>query len=104
MPGPGFGSAAKYLATSMLEAGLDIASMVGSRGSVFVMEVMGRNTGWLAAATALAQSIRPWTPPPPPAPDPNAPAPAAPAADPHHPMVGVPVPVTNAPPEMLPPQ
>ncbi|MDD3675713.1 MAG: 6-phosphofructokinase [Thauera propionica] len=51
---PGFGSAAKYLATSMLEAGLDIASMVGSRGSVFVMEVMGRNTGWLAAATALA--------------------------------------------------
>ena len=51
---PGFGSAAKYLATSMLEAGLDIASMVGKRGSVFVMEVMGRNTGWLAAATALA--------------------------------------------------
>ena len=51
---PGFGSAAKYLATSMLEAGLDIASMVGNRGSVFVMEVMGRNTGWLAAATALA--------------------------------------------------
>ncbi|MFT3758628.1 6-phosphofructokinase [Thauera sp.] len=51
---PGFGSAAKYLATSMLEAGLDIRSMVGSRGSVFVMEVMGRNTGWLAAATALA--------------------------------------------------
>ena len=51
---PGFGSAARYLATSMLEAGLDTASMVGRRGSVFVMEVMGRNTGWLAAATALA--------------------------------------------------
>lgn len=51
---PGFGSAAKYLATSMLEAGLDIASMVCPKGSVFVMEVMGRNTGWLAAATALA--------------------------------------------------
>ncbi|ENO87486.1 6-phosphofructokinase [Thauera linaloolentis] len=51
---PGFGSAAKFLATSMLEAGLDIRSMVGKRGSVFVMEVMGRNTGWLAAATALA--------------------------------------------------
>ncbi|ENO93140.1 6-phosphofructokinase [Thauera sp. 28] len=51
---PGFGSAAKYLATSMLEAGLDIASMVGRKGSVFVLEVMGRNTGWLAAATALA--------------------------------------------------
>ncbi|MBN8442675.1 MAG: 6-phosphofructokinase [Thauera sp.] len=51
---PGFGSAAKYLATSMREAGLDIASMVADRGSVFVLEVMGRNTGWLAAATALA--------------------------------------------------
>lgn len=51
---PGYGSAAKYLATSMLEAGLDIRSMVSDRGSVFVMEVMGRNTGWLAAATALA--------------------------------------------------
>lgn len=51
---PGFGSAAKYLATSMREAGLDIASMVGQKGSVFVLEVMGRNTGWLAAATALA--------------------------------------------------
>ncbi|WP_345792549.1 6-phosphofructokinase [Thauera sp. JM12B12] len=60
---PGFGSAAKYLATSMLEAGLDIASMVGARGSVFVMEVMGRNTGWLAAATALAAGGDPERPP-----------------------------------------
>lgn len=60
---PGFGSAAKYLATSMLEAGLDIASMVGARGSVFVMEVMGRNTGWLAAATALAADGDPDRPP-----------------------------------------
>ena len=51
---PGYGSAAKYLATSMREAGLDIAAMATARGSVFVMEVMGRNTGWLAAATALA--------------------------------------------------
>ncbi len=51
---PGFGSAAKYVATSMLEAGLDIASMSGRSGRVFVMEVMGRNVGWLAAATALA--------------------------------------------------
>jgi hypothetical protein len=47
----------------------------------------------------LAQSIRPWTPPPPPPVDPNAPAKPA---DPAHPMVGVPVPVTNAPPEMNP--
>jgi hypothetical protein len=56
-----------------------------------------------AAAVALAQSIRPWTPPAPPPPDPNAPPPPAPLADPNHPAVGVPVPVTNAPPEMMPP-
>lgn len=51
---PGYGSAAKYLATSMREAGLDVAAMAGRTGSLFVMEVMGRNVGWLAAATALA--------------------------------------------------
>ncbi|ATE60581.1 6-phosphofructokinase [Thauera sinica] len=60
---PGFGSAAKYLATSMREAGLDIASMAGRKGSVFVLEVMGRNTGWLAAATALAAGDDPDMPP-----------------------------------------
>ena len=57
------------------------------------------------AATTLAQSIRPFTPPPPPEPpppDPNAPPPD-PNAPPPRPGVGVPVPVTNAPPEMLPP-
>ena len=52
---PGFGSAAKYVATSMLEAGMDLASMASRVGRVFVMEVMGRNAGWLAAAVALAQ-------------------------------------------------
>ena len=51
---PGFGSAAKYAATSMLEAGLDLAAMTSPVGRAFVMEVMGRNAGWLAAATALA--------------------------------------------------
>ncbi|HTM86307.1 MAG TPA: alanine and proline-rich secreted protein Apa [Mycobacterium sp.] len=51
-------------------------------------------------AVTLANSIRPWTPPAAPPPDPNAPPPPA---DPAHPGVGVPVPVTNAPPEMLPP-
>lgn len=51
---PGFASAGKYLAISMLEAGLDLVAMSGRRGRVFIMEVMGRNTGWLAAATALA--------------------------------------------------
>jgi hypothetical protein len=59
------------------------------------------------AAVALAQSIRPWTPPPPPPPaplDPNAPPPPAdPNAPAPRPGVGVPVPVIDAPPEMLPP-
>lgn len=59
---PGFGSAARFLATSMREAGLDVASMVGRRGRIFVMEVMGRNVGWLAAATGLARR-RPEDPP-----------------------------------------
>jgi 6-phosphofructokinase 1 len=52
---PGFGSAAKYLATSMREAGLDLRAMTSRRGRVFVMEVMGRNCGWLAASTVLAR-------------------------------------------------
>ncbi|MDR3213043.1 MAG: 6-phosphofructokinase [Azoarcus sp.] len=51
---PGYGSAAKYLATSMREVCRDLASMMSRKGRVFVMEVMGRNAGWLAAATALA--------------------------------------------------
>ncbi len=52
---PGFGSAAKYLATSMREAGLDLRAMSSRRGRIFVMEVMGRNCGWLAASTVLAR-------------------------------------------------
>ena len=51
---PGFGSAAKYLAVSVKEASYDIASMCDSSTKVFVMEVMGRHAGWLAAATGLA--------------------------------------------------
>jgi ATP-dependent phosphofructokinase / diphosphate-dependent phosphofructokinase len=55
---PGFGSAAKYLATSFRECMLDLASMTGpnrqAHPRLFVMEVMGRNTGWLAAACGLA--------------------------------------------------
>lgn len=50
---PGFGSAAKYVAISVREAALDVASMAIST-KVFVMEVMGRHAGWLAAATGLA--------------------------------------------------
>lgn len=51
---PGFGSAAKYVALSMCEAGFDVASMASSSTKIFVMEVMGRHAGWLAAATGLA--------------------------------------------------
>ena len=51
---PGFGSAAKYAAVSLLEASLDVASMSESSTKVFVMEVMGRHAGWLAAAAGLA--------------------------------------------------
>lgn len=57
-------------------------------------------------AVTLAQSIRPFTPPPPPPPDPNAPPPPAGGTNVpgQRPEVGVPMPVTNAPPEMQPPQ
>ncbi len=51
---PGFGSVAKYVAVSILEAGLDVAAMSASSTKVFIMEVMGRHTGWIAAAGALA--------------------------------------------------
>jgi 6-phosphofructokinase 1 len=51
---PGYGSAAKYLATIVLEMGIDIKSIVTST-KVAIVEAMGRNTGWLAAATALAR-------------------------------------------------
>ncbi|MFZ1389957.1 MAG: 6-phosphofructokinase [Dokdonella sp.] len=51
---PGFGSVAKYTAISVLEASLDVASMAESSTKVFVMEVMGRHAGWIAAAAGLA--------------------------------------------------
>ena len=51
---PGFGSVAKYVALSMREAGLDVASMCKTSTKVFVFEVMGRHAGWIAAATGLA--------------------------------------------------
>ncbi|WP_027467997.1 6-phosphofructokinase [Deefgea rivuli] len=51
---PGFGSVAKYVATSVREAGLDVASMAASSTKVFILEVMGRHTGWIAAASGLA--------------------------------------------------
>jgi 6-phosphofructokinase len=51
---PGFGSAAKYIATSIREGAYDVASMASSSTQVFIMEVMGRHHGWLAAAAGLA--------------------------------------------------
>lgn len=50
---PGYGSAAKYIAISMMEAALDLRSMWVDSTQVFVMEIMGRHAGWLAAAAAL---------------------------------------------------
>ncbi|MFP6806964.1 MAG: 6-phosphofructokinase [Pseudomonadales bacterium] len=55
---PGFGSVAKYVAISTLEAGLDVASMAESSTKVFVLEVMGRHAGWIAAAAGLAKDTK----------------------------------------------
>lgn len=51
---PGFGSVAKYVATSTMEASLDIKSMCESSTKVFILEVMGRHAGWIAASAGLA--------------------------------------------------
>ncbi|GHD69455.1 6-phosphofructokinase [Jeongeupia chitinilytica] len=51
---PGFGSVAKYVGTAIREAGLDVASMAASSTKVFILEVMGRHTGWIAASAGLA--------------------------------------------------
>ncbi len=50
---PGFGSVAKYIATSTLEASLDVKSMCETSTKVFVLEVMGRHAGWLAASAGV---------------------------------------------------
>ncbi|MFL2545787.1 MAG: 6-phosphofructokinase [Candidatus Rariloculaceae bacterium] len=51
---PGFGSVAKYVAVSTQEAAMDVASMAKTSTKVFILEVMGRHAGWIAAASALA--------------------------------------------------
>jgi 6-phosphofructokinase 1 len=51
---PGFGSVAKYVAVSTREAALDVASMARTSTKIFVLEVMGRHAGWIAAAGGLA--------------------------------------------------
>jgi ATP-dependent phosphofructokinase / diphosphate-dependent phosphofructokinase len=52
---PGFGSVAKYVAIAIREAGFDVASMAKTSTKVFVLEVMGRHTGWITAACGLAR-------------------------------------------------
>ncbi|HEY8242636.1 MAG TPA: diphosphate--fructose-6-phosphate 1-phosphotransferase, partial [Casimicrobiaceae bacterium] len=52
---PGFGSVAKYVATSMREAAFDVASMAKTSTKVFVLEVMGRHAGWITAAVGMAE-------------------------------------------------
>ncbi len=51
---PGFGSVAKYIAISTREAAMDVASMCETSTKVFILEVMGRHAGWIAAAGGLA--------------------------------------------------
>ena len=55
---PGFGSVAKYVAVSVREASFDVASMAKTSTKVFVLEVMGRHAGWIAAAGALAADAK----------------------------------------------
>lgn len=52
---PGFGSVAKYIAVSTLEASYDVRSMAKTSTKIFVIEVMGRHAGWIAAAGALVE-------------------------------------------------
>jgi 6-phosphofructokinase 1 len=59
---PGFGSVAKYVAIATLEGALDVASMARTSTKVFVLEVMGRHAGWIAAAAGLA-GRKPHEPP-----------------------------------------
>jgi 6-phosphofructokinase 1 len=52
---PGFGSVAKYIAVSTLEASYDVRSMAATSTKIFVIEVMGRHAGWIAAAGGLVE-------------------------------------------------
>ncbi len=56
---PGFGSVAKYIAVSTLEASFDVASMAATSTKIFVLEVMGRHAGWIAAAGGLVDDSIP---------------------------------------------
>ena len=59
---PGFGSVAKYVVTSTIEAALDVESMFETSTKVFILEVMGRHAGWIAGSSCLAQNSHPGAP------------------------------------------
>src|SRR3974390_1992851 len=61
---PGYGSVIKYNSTTVLEVGIDVASMATDDGSCCIIEVMGRSAGWIAAGTVLAKRGNPANPPP----------------------------------------
>ena len=60
---PGYGSVIKYNATTVMEVGIDVASMATDDGSCCIIEVMGRSAGWIAAGTVLAKRGQPANPP-----------------------------------------
>ncbi len=60
---PGYGSVIKYNATTVMEVGIDVASMATDDGSCCIIEVMGRSAGWIAAGTVLAKRGNPANPP-----------------------------------------
>ncbi len=60
---PGYGSVIKYNATTVMEVGIDVASMATDDGSCCIIEAMGRSAGWIAAGTVLAKRGVPANPP-----------------------------------------
>jgi 6-phosphofructokinase 1 len=60
---PGYGSAVKFNATTVMEIGLDVGSMATEEGACCLVEVMGRRTGWIAGGTVLAKQGQPANPP-----------------------------------------
>jgi 6-phosphofructokinase 1 len=60
---PGYGSVIKYNATTVMEVGIDVASMATDDGSCCIIEVMGRSAGWIAAGTVIAKRGNPANPP-----------------------------------------
>ena len=60
---PGYGSVIKYNATTVMEVGIDVASMATDDGSCCIIEVMGRSAGWIAAGTVLAKRGNAANPP-----------------------------------------